>query len=269
MTARDRIIIVLVLAVAAIAGAWLLVVQPKRDQAAGLDGQIAAQQSQLSTARQQLAQSQAARSAFANEYSEMVRLGEAVPADDNVPSLIYEVQSAAGAAHVDFRGLQVTASSSSSGTSSPSSSASASTPASASSPARASSSTSSTTGQLPPGVTAGPAGFDVEQFTFTLQGNFFHLSDFFNRLQQFVTASGNQVSVKGRLMTLNAINLAAGPSGFPQIAATVSATAYMLPAAQGLTAGATPLGPATSAPGAQSTSSPIPGAPAAITSPVR
>ena len=32
----------------------------------------------------------------ASAYTKMVRLGEAVPADDNVPSLIYQLQSAAG-----------------------------------------------------------------------------------------------------------------------------------------------------------------------------
>jgi hypothetical protein len=100
-------------------------------------------------------------------------------------------------------------------------------------------------------VAVGPAGFPAEQFTFAFQGNFFHLSDFLNRLQQFVTTKKNEISIRGRLLTVNAISLAASPQGFPPITATVSATAYLLPASQGLVAGASPTGPA----GAGSTAS--------------
>ncbi len=52
--------------------------------------------------RAQLAQGQAAKSAFAHSYASIARLGEAVPADDNVPSLIYQIQSAASSSRVDF-----------------------------------------------------------------------------------------------------------------------------------------------------------------------
>jgi type II secretory pathway pseudopilin PulG len=104
VSARDRIVIVVVLVVGAIAASWMMLIQPKRKQATSLATQVAAQQSQLDTVRSQLAQGQAARNQFGAAYAQMVRLGEAVPADDNVPSLIYELQHAAGDAHVDFRG---------------------------------------------------------------------------------------------------------------------------------------------------------------------
>jgi type II secretory pathway pseudopilin PulG len=252
VTARDRIVIVVVIALAAIAGSWLEMVQPKRAQASALASQVTAEQSQLDSAQAQLSQSQAARRQFASAYTQMVRLGEAVPPDDEVPSLIYQIQSAADAARVDFRGLQVNPGTASSPTPAPSTSGTATTP----------------TTPLPPGVAIGPAGFPAEQFTFSFQGNFFHLSDFFNRLQKFVTAKQNQISISGRLMTLNAISLSAAPNGFPRITASVSATAYMLPASQGLVAGASPVGPASGAiPAATSHSSTsTPTAPAAITS---
>jgi hypothetical protein len=92
----------------------------------------------------------------------------------------------------------------------------------------------------------GPAGFPTEQFTLIFRGNFFHLSDFFRRLESFVTITNRQVQVSGRLMTLNAINLGASSNGFPQMDATVSATTYLVPAAQGLLNGATASGPAAS-----------------------
>ena len=265
MTTRDRIIIVAVLAVAAVAGSWMLIVQPKRKQAASLASQVAAAQTQLETVRSELNQSQAAKTQFAHEYTEMVRLGEAVPPDDNVPSLVYQVQSAAAGAHVDFRALQVGASGGAPASTAPAPG----TPGT--SGQGGSGAASASAASLPPGVAVGPAGFPAEQFSFTFQGSFFHLSNFFDRLQRFVTANGQRIAISGRLMTVNAINLSAAPSGFPHITASVSATAYMLPASQGLVAGASPTAPATSATGTPpaSSSPSTPTAAAAVTAPLR
>ncbi len=260
MTTRDRLVIMVVLALGAVAAGWLLVVSPKRDQAASLGTQISAQQSQLDTLRSQVSAGEAARTAFAGQYSELAKLGEAVPPDDDVPSLIYQVQSAAQAAKVSFRGLQLSASGGSS-TPAPSSAPSGSGP---------SAGTAASAAALPPGASVGTAGLPTEQFTFTLAGNFFHLSDFFNRLENFVTARGSTLLVSGRLMTINGINLVPGPNGFPQIGATISATTYIVPATQGTFGGATPSGPATAPQAQTSTHGSSTGAPAAaITSPLR
>jgi hypothetical protein len=246
MTARDRLMIVIVAVIAAVACSWLFVIQPKRDQAAKLDAKLSSVQSQLQTARQQAALSVAARSQFASSYTVLAKLGEAVPADDNVPSLVVQVQSAANAAHVDFRGLTLV---------NGSSSASSTTSTSA---------TQSAVAALPPGATVGPAGFPIEPFTFSFQGNFFHLADFLGRLQRFVVATNTRMLVSGRLMTLNAISLGAAPQGFPQITASISATTYLVPATQGVMNGATPSGPAagssTQGVSTPSTTSPAPAA---------
>jgi type II secretory pathway pseudopilin PulG len=240
VTGRDRIVLVVVGVVAAIAASWLLVISPKRDQASKLQTQIHGVQTSLSAARSQLSQAESARSVFRSSYATMVKLGEAVPTDDNVPSLIYQIQSAASAARVDFLGLTLDpagaggaapAPTPAAGTSSTATAGSTSTPA-------------SSAAVLPPGVGIGPAGFPIEPFTFTFQGNFFHLADFFGRLERFVVATNRRVSVSGRLLTLDAISLAPGASGFPQISASVSATTYLLPTNEGVVAGATPAGPA-------------------------
>jgi hypothetical protein len=256
VTARDRIVIMVVLAVGAVVAGWMLVVSPKRDQAASLSTQISAQQTQFDSARSQLAAGQSARAAFAGQYTELAKLGEAVPPDDDVPSLIYQVQNAAQGAKVSFRGLQL----SNSAAASPTPSTSSTTPGATT--------TTTPTTQLPPGAAVGAAGLPTEQFTFTLSGNFFHLANFFNRLQNFVTTSGSTLLISGRLMTINGINLAPASSGFPQITASVSATTYIVPASEGAFGGATPAGPA--APPQASTSSSSTGASAAaITSPIR
>jgi hypothetical protein len=250
MSARDRTIIGLVVVVVVAIGGWLFLVQPKRDKASSLATQVNAVQSQLDTVRSQLAQAEAARSTFSGSYGVLARLGEAVPADDNVPSLIYQIQNAATQARVNFNALALGSSGSGGASSSTRATPGAASPAAA----------------LPPGATIGPAGFPIEPFSFTFTGNFFHLADFFGRLQRFVVVANRNISVSGRLMTLDAINLAAGPSGFPTITAKMSATTYLLPASQGLTAGATPLGPGPTA--TSSTASSVTAA-AAVTSPLR
>ena len=243
MSSRDRMILAAVAALALLVAPYFLLIAPKRSQASKLQSQISGIQSQLAGVRSQALSARFARSSFARSYTAMVRLGEAVPTDDNTPSLIYQLQSAASAAHVDFRSLAL--------------STSGSTPAT---PASTSSSASqASTAALPPGATVGPAGFPIEPFTFTFQGNFFHLADFLGRLQRFVVMGNQRVSVSGRLMTLNAISLGPGSSGFPQITATIAATTYLLPASQGLLNGATSAGPPSSS--TQTVSTPSTGAP--------
>ena len=98
-------------------------IQPKRDQASKLGNEITTAQSQLDQARQQVNAGLAAKSEFAKDYATIARLGEAVPADDNVPSLIVQLQHAASVTGVDFRALQLNPASGS--TTAPAASASA------------------------------------------------------------------------------------------------------------------------------------------------
>jgi hypothetical protein len=277
VTARDRIILVVVAAIAAVAGSWMLLIQPQRKHAASLGTQVQALQGQLASAQSQVSQGMAARSQFASNYTQLASLGEALPQDDDLPSLLYQIQSAASGARVAFHTLQLvpgsggssssSSSSSSSGSSSSSSSGSSSRSSGGSSGGSGGSGSSASS--LPPGAGMGAAGFPTDQFTFSFTGDFFHLSDFFGRLQKFVVAGDRHVTVSGRLLTVNAITLGPGPNGFPQITATVSATAYMAPASTGLLDGATAAGPAgtTATPAAPGTGAGV--APATITPSVR
>lgn len=245
MTVRDRRVILVVALIVAVVAVWILVITPKRNQAGKLSGQVKSAQQQLSSARSQIAVAEADRAAYAANYRAVAQLGEAVPADDDTPSLIYQIQSAASRAGVDFRSLVL----SGSGSAAPATTA-------------GTTSTSATAiASLPPGASVGPAGLPTLPFTFTFQGSFFHLSNFLGRLEHFVVATNHRVSVSGRLMSLNGISFAPGPSGFPQILATVSATTYLVPASQGLTNGATSSGPSTASP-SQSVSGSTTAAPA-------
>lgn len=238
MTTRDRIVIMVVLALAAVAAGWMFVVSPKRSEASSLSTQVSSEQSELTAAQGQVAAGMSARRQFAGKYAQLAKLGEAVPPDDDIPSLIYQVQSAAQASRVTFRGLQLTSAGASSSSSSSSSSPSGQSPAA----------------PLPPGAAVGTAGLPTEQFTITLAGNYFNLSSFFNKLEGFVASEDGTLVIRGRLMTINAISLVPGPTGFPQITASVSATTYIVPPTEGPFGGATPTGPAPTTPAQASTS---------------
>jgi hypothetical protein len=247
VTARDRMIIGVVCAVAAIVGTWLLVIQPRRDQASKLGQQVSAAESQLASERALVANDSAARNSFASSYTELARLGEAVPTDDNVPSLIYQLQGAANAAGVEFSSLvlQPGSAPAAPSTSTPSTGSSTSKSGTSAAPGSAAAA-AALTAPLPPGASMGPAGFPEEQWALTFQGNFFHLANFFKRLEDFVVATNKRVSISGRLMSLNAFSLGPGEQGFPSISASISATTYLVPSAQGLFNGASPLGPSSS-----------------------
>ena len=243
MTRRDRLVIVIVALVAAIAASWLLVVSPKRDQAAKLGTKVASEQQALDTARAQLAQNAVASKQYASNYAALARLGEAVPATDDIPSLIIQLQSAADGARVNFQSLQ-------------------------NGGANATGATGST--PAPAAGTAAASAAAGKQLSFTFSGSYFQLSNFFNKVQHFVTPSRNGVQVKGRLISLNSVNMTPAATGFPQITAQITATIYTESApaeAAGAATGTSPAASSTASTSGSSSSTPAPTA--AISSPVR
>ena len=109
MSARDRIVLSVVAALAALAGFWFLVLAPKREQVAAADARLAAQQQRLDRTRTLLANAQTAKRRYAADYAEIVRLAKAVPGDDDTASLLYELQSVANGAKVTFDSMKLTA----------------------------------------------------------------------------------------------------------------------------------------------------------------
>ena len=69
-------------------------------------------------------------------------------------------------------------------------------------------------------------------------------------MERFVTVRNQNVNVSGRLLRLETIDMQVDQKGFPAIRAQIGASSYLVPADQGLTAGATPQGPAATTPAA-------------------
>jgi hypothetical protein len=245
MTGRDRIVAIVVAVLAVLAAAWIVVVSPKREEASKLGAQVSAAQAQLSSAEGQLASARSAQAQYAAAYTAIVGLGKAVPASQEVPSLIYQLEQASNKKHVDFASII-------SGTS-------------------AGSGSGSGSGATAAAATA--AGFTQMPFTFVFDGSFFDLEHLFEGLNRFtLRTSAGDLQVSGRLLTIQSVKLSPLASGGAETAkkgpallnGTITATAYVLPASQGLTGGATAPGGSGAPAASTSAASSSPTAPAII-----
>jgi Tfp pilus assembly protein PilO len=243
VTSRDRIIIVVVLVAAVLAGVWFVGLAPKRKEAADLSSQIDTAKQQLADAEQSAGQARQAKARYDGDYAAVATLGKAVPKSDAVPSLVYQLQSAAHDARIDFKSLKIAGNGAQASPSAPAAASAAvakSSNASGSSSTGANGSTTPSTGatpapatqaataSLPPGAAVGSAGFPTMPFSFVFNGSFFDMERFLREVQRFVRVDGKNVDVRGRLLSVDGFALSAGPTGFPSVRASISATAYVL-----------------------------------------
>jgi len=219
MTGRDRIVVVVLAALAVVAAAWLLVLAPEREKVSKVNAEVSTAQSQLTAAEGQVSAARGAEAGYPAAYTSLVNLGKAVPTGQEVPSLIVQLAQASGEKQVEF--TSITSGGSAAGSSSGASS----------------------------------AGFSAMPFTFVFNGSFFNLYDLFQQLNRFtVRTSAGSLRVSGRLLTIQGVQLAPGTSSSggkssAQLTGTITATAYVLPASSAET-----VATATSPTGAQTTS---------------
>jgi Tfp pilus assembly protein PilO len=95
---------------------------------------------------------------------------------------------------------------------------------------------------------AAPAGLETVPLELEFVGDFFNLADFFHDIKRFVSIANQDVLVSGRLITVEGVSWTSEAEIFPKLRAQIKATVYLSPKAQGVTAGATPQGPATATP---------------------
>ena len=219
MSQRDRIMLGVIALVAVMAGSWMLAIKPKRDEASELAGQAAAAQQRRDAATTALASAKQARADYADAQRTVARVGKAVPADDDTATLVYQLERAAEKEDIDFRSIDLSA-------------------AGAAAPAGDATSNG--------GVTAVP-------FKVIFEGEFFDLRRFLRLLKGFTVVDGEDVDVRGRLVSVDGVGLAASRHGFPNIKAEITASGYTAPV---------PTAAAPAAPGAPATPGAAPGTPA-------
>jgi len=219
MSGRDRLVVAIVVLVIVLVVGWTQVVSPERSKVSTAEHKIESARSALTSAQSELQQAQQAKAAYRTAYAAIVALGKAVPASQEIPSLLYEVEAASEHHHVDLLSVSATSATS----------------------------TAPTTG-----AAASAQSFQQLPFTFTFEGTYADLYNFLKHVQEFAafTPPGLAV-VHGRLLTIDSLNLApaggsAASSGKTKghtLSGTITATAYVLPAGETLTEGATPTAP--------------------------
>ncbi len=232
MTQRNTIIVGAVAAVAAVAAFWFLALSPKREQISKLDAEIAAQETARDQATAQAAEYEKAKQDYEANYAKVVRLGKALPADDDVRSLLVQLEGQAGDDNVDFRLVSV-----------------------GNGGAGAAATGDAAAVVTTPGATTVPgAQIAVLPFSFGFTGKYFALTDFLGKVEEFVSTRNAKTDATGRLLLVNSFSLKPDVSGFPNLRAEVGATSYVAPpmAAPGAAATADP-GAAPGTPGTPAT----------------
>jgi Tfp pilus assembly protein PilO len=286
LSERDRKILVLIIPLVVLAGYWFLILSPKREEASLAAEQLAVQEQRLDTAKAAAGEAQNAENAFESDFTEVVRLGKAIPANVDMPSLIVQLDRAAAGTGIRF--IKIATGEREASAAAPAAAAPAApTDGSTGTPAAAGGETASsapgtavesaneaqatadqnaasaeqsgvsptdtqtsTTAGAPTtdatGATTAPApGLETVPLELEFIGDFFDLADFFHSVKRFVRVANQNVLVGGRLVTVEGVQWSSDTQLFPRLKATIDATVYLAPKAEGATAGATPQGPAT------------------------
>ena len=244
ITKRDRYILIVALALALVGAYWFLALAPKRQRLHALDKDLATAQQTLAQAQQEKVQFAQAQVNFPNLYASLGRLGKAVPANQDTPSLLVQLNHAAAQAHVDFRSIELkmdlidklaTAAASIDQPAAPAAGATGATGATG--PTGTATASASATAGTATGTGAGTGTLQPLPFQYKFKGNFYSLTKLIANVTKLVEARNRQLAISGRLVVVQGFAL-------NRTKVTIVATSYMLPADQGLFAGATAAGPA-------------------------
>jgi Tfp pilus assembly protein PilO len=219
MTRSNQILLSVVALGAAIAAFYFFALSPQREEAAALDTQIAEQEAAVEQARLTLAGYEEAKGSYKRNYATLARLGKAVPADDDVQSMMVQLESTADRSGVSFEKIELTS---------------------------GLGGDTGTTAQPAEGELAAAPGtvpvaggvLSAMPFNFSFTGSYFDLTAFFARLEHYVSLNNRKLDSTGRLMRLESISITPSSIGFPDMLAEINAATYLVPPVQGVDAGA-------------------------------
>jgi len=265
MKPSDRTIMLGLLVAGAFAAFWFLALSPQRDKAAELDDDISALQADISAQEELVAAGQQAQTDYQRNFSSLVVLGKAAPADGDTPALLEQLVAISKQAKTKFNLLQLgTAPAVAEAPTTPAPAEGEAPPAEGETPpaeesTTAESTTTSTTdpalateaaaSSLPIGASVGSAGLAVLPYDMEFSGDFFQIADLFKGIDQLVASKDADVDVGGRLITVNGFTMTKETAASP-LAVELSISSYVLPESQGLTAGGTSTMPPESVPAA-------------------
>ena len=239
MSSQGRIVVGVLALVVAMAAFWLLALAPKRADVSSVDASITQAEQRRDAAVAAAGQAEQARARYQQDYETVARLGKAVPQDDDMASLVYQLETIARANNVDFRALKLTAGGAAAAPA-PASAAPAPKEGEDEEGAAAAAPVAPVVAQPPPGAVVGTAGLLTVPFTFTFDGSYLQMQRFLKAIDGLANGKNEKITVRGRLLTVDGFALAASRDGFPKVKAAVSATAFLVPPADATAAAAAP-----------------------------
>lgn len=109
MTERDRKVFMVVIALVIIGALWFLMIAPKRAAVAEAEKSKQDAQAALDSAKQAQAAAKAIKIDKPEAYAKVIKLGAAIPADDDFSSLLVQVNDIADDADVSFQNFTMAA----------------------------------------------------------------------------------------------------------------------------------------------------------------
>jgi len=263
MKISDRSVLIVLVLVGALAAVWFLMLAPKRQDASKLDDEIAELESDVSAQEALVEEGRAAQADYERNFSALVVLGKAAPADGDTPAMLEQLVAISENANTDFQLLQQgqPAEVQQPAAAETTTDANAETPPSegetppaegttateATTPVSAVPATEGSVATVPIGATVGSAGLNVLPYDVKFTGDFFEIADLFKGIDGMVGSEAANVDVSGRLVTVNGFAMTKPEDGsFLEV--ELSITTYVLPESQGLTAGGTSTAPPASVP---------------------
>jgi hypothetical protein len=102
MTDRDRRILLSVIPLVLLLAYYFLLFSPRREEASKASKDLSAQQKRVTAAQAKVAQATTSKTTFASDYTQMVRLGKAIPSKIDMPSLIVQLDQASTGTGIKF-----------------------------------------------------------------------------------------------------------------------------------------------------------------------
>jgi Tfp pilus assembly protein PilO len=208
VSGRDRILVVVMAVAVVLGGFYMGVLGPKRAETKDLAAQIETAQADLDMASLQSATTLEAQKSYSEDAAAVATLGKAVPDDEQVASLLYQLDAAAGRSKVELDSITPTVAPVVLGGA--------------------------------PGSSTLPAGVREVTLALSFSGRFADLQAFLRRAHANTSVRGDDVRVRGRLLSIQGIDLTPGEDG--RVEAAVQASAYIAtpvaaapPAAEGET----------------------------------
>ena len=294
ITDRDRKILLVLAPLVLLLGYWFVVLAPQRAESTQVADELTKARGERDTAQAQIGQLNAAKASFASDYQTVIRMGKAIPDRVDMPSLLVQLDRAARGTGIEMNEIAVTPAEEGKGAAA----APAPPPGGGTNPgaggqgaqsmpgraaqgagnavnqanagSQANAGAANGGGAAPAGGGGTPApGLSTVGLTFQLHGDFFSMADFFHRMKRFVRVVNEEIAVRGRLIAIDNWDFKVDRN---KIKAEVGATVYLSPKAQGgVSAGASPTGPAPASGGSvaadPASQSPSPSAPTASATP--